>query len=94
MIKKPSELSEAEKTILHWLILALIIISILILSVKAFVIYQEQGFGTCVEFTDGSKECFSNLEEAEEYVKAKNYPNNLDYNYINKNNNLSYYNEN
>lgn len=94
MIAKWSELSLKERTIIHRLILVVIIAFALILSVKAYKIYEEQGFQTCLIETETNgtetKLCFNTSSEAKEYLQAKSYPKNLDYKYLNEYINISY----
>lgn len=94
MLKKPSELSQKEKSIINNGIFVVIVIAVLILSFKAYFMYQEDGFQTCLLETDVSgvetKLCFNTSNEANEYLKARIRANNLDYKYINKYSNISF----
>ena len=85
-MKKISELTDKEKKIIHEGIFYLIIVAILLFSVKAWFIYQEQGFSHCLEEKNDitgetTRKCFNTSKERTDYLQK--WANNLDYNYIN-----------
>jgi len=89
MIKKPSELSEQEKTIIHWSIF------IVILLFAAYYIYI--GFSQnlwwkenyCIVDQNNNVTCFNSSYDRDSYMDENNYPKNIDYKYINEYTNIS-----
>jgi hypothetical protein len=93
MLKKPSDLSDKEKIIINNIIFFLLILAIIFMSFRAYSIYQEYGFDSCViEIDQITKEeelvCFPSSQELDEYLLGKIRTINLDYKYINNHTNI------
>lgn len=93
MIKKISELSYKEKRMINNGIFILIIIYIIYLCFQAYSLYSEYGFNHCAEVKDvytGINEtvCFNTSKELKDFLLGEYYPKNIDYKYINNQNNV------